>query len=99
MNDATRTFEITLGDHYTVKGWWDRKYPSEPYWKVCSDGNADRALRKYDKGVLRDIRQLLQKSVGTALITNMRLVADTTFSITVMGERDEIDLIDPSKIV
>lgn len=98
MNDATRTFEITLNERYSISTWWNKKYPQEPYWKVMLDGHADKVMRKYQKGVFKDIRQMLQKHVGKAIITELRLIANLTFSVTVMGEQDEINMIDPSNI-
>ena len=98
MNDAIRTFETKLSERFTISSWWNRKYPQEPYWKVMLDGHSDKVMRKYQKGVFKDIRQMLQKHVGKAIITELRLIADTTFSVTVMGETDEINQIDPSNI-
>ena len=96
--NATRTFEVRLGERFSASMWWNNKYPQEPYWKVMLDGNADRVMRKYHKGVLKDIRLMLQKHVGKAIVTELRFVANLTFSVTVMGEQDEVDQIDPSNI-
>lgn len=96
--NATRTFEIRVGERFSASMWWNNKYPREPYYEVMRSGNADRLMRKCQKGVLKDIRLMLQKHVGKAIIIDLRLVANLTFSVTVMGEQDEVDLIDPSNI-
>lgn len=95
--NATRTFEIKLGERFSASTWWNNKYPQEPYYQVMLN-HAERVMRKYNKGVLKDIRLMLQKHVGKAIITELRLVANLTFSVTVMGEQDEVDQIDSSNI-
>lgn len=95
--NSTRTFEFQASERYHASNWWNNKYPREPYCEVMLN-HAEKVMRKYRKGVLRDLRQMLQKHVGKAIITELRLVANTTYSVTVMGEKDEIDQIDPSNI-
>jgi len=97
MNDVTRTFEFNASERFHASNWWNNRYPREPYWQVMQN-HAERVMRKYQKGVLKDIRQMLQKHVGQAIITELRLVANTTYSVTVMGSQDEVDKIDPSNI-
>ena len=96
--NATRTFEIRVGERFSASMWWNNKYPREPYHEVMLDGHADKVMRKCQKGVLKDIRLMLQKHVGKAIIIDLRLVANLTFSVTVMGEQDEVNQIDPSNI-
>lgn len=102
MTTATKSFEITLNGRFSLSRWWDNKYPSEPYWQIQEDHHP-KVMKKYQKGVLKDVRSLLQKSVGEALVTDVTIKevrkSDTIFSITIMGSQESIDSVDLSKIM
>jgi hypothetical protein len=102
----TRTFDVT-SKQLSLVTWWNNKYPREPYDGINSD-TMFLAIRKYEKGVLKDARRVLQNTVGTippaepVLVTDVKIKSydkhQVVFTVTVWGPLEDINNIDPSKI-
>jgi hypothetical protein len=101
-----RTFDVT-SKNLSMVTWWNNKYPREPYDNLDSDA-LFAVARKYEKGVLKDARRMLQNTVGTLppaepiLVTDVKIKgydkSQIVFTVTVMGSLEDINNIDPSKI-
>jgi hypothetical protein len=102
----TRTFDIT-SKQLSLVTWWNNKYPRESYNSLNSDV-IPAVIRKYEKGVLKDARRVLQNTVGTlppaepVLVTDVKIKSydkhHVVFTVTVLGPLEDINNIDPSKI-